>query len=253
MNYFRYITRFISAYTIIVFTLQRLALVYSPFSHRFKTKRSAWLSVVSISICSLIINIWVPFLFRLESSAHNHLKYWSMEYFHITLVYICLIMALPILVILVSNFIIIKSLKKAESNRNKMIEYKKTTETVIRLSSFKSKCSRVQKPYYLNVEQIINRISNKSNYSKKLTRMFISFSFVLFNVPYLISWFICYYNTIFSWADETKQKQFNGRNLSPSFLKISEIFYLLNFSITFYIYFASGSVFREQLKYSGIF
>ena len=33
-------------------------------------------------------------------------------------------------------------------------------------------------------------------------------------------------------------------------LKIAEIFYLLNYSIYFYIYYLSGSLFRNQLKYS---
>ncbi len=259
INYLRYVTRFISAYTIIAFTLQRLALVYSPLSNKFKTKKSAWQSVLIISIFSMILNIWVPFLFQLKQT--NALKYcdvssnWSIEYFHITLVYICLIMALPILFILMSNFMIIKKLNRAKHKRKDMTRLKRAIDPVNPLSSNKANCSRVQKPFYLNVEQIISRISKKSDYSKKLTRMlmFISFSYVLFNLPYLISWFVYYYNIILSTFDENNLEQVAWQNLYFSLVKISEIFYLLNYSVTFYIYCASGSIFREQLKYSGIF
>ena len=44
------------------------------------------------------------------------------------------------------------------------------------------------KPYFLTINQIINRVTNQANSTKKLTKMLIliSFSYALFNLPYFI-------------------------------------------------------------------
>ena len=102
------------------------------------------------------------------------------------------------------------------------------------------------RPYYLSINQIINRVTSKANTSKKITKMLvlISFTYAFLNLPYLIAWSLFYYGSIFL-SDELIMY-----NNLYSAMKISEIFYLLNYSIYFYIYYASGSVFRNQLKYS---
>ena len=288
LNYFRYVLRFVSAYTIIAFTTQRLSLVYSPFSNKFKTKRSAWLTFLTILCFSLVVNLWVPFLFKLRDD--EHLRYcdvsadWSREYFHITLAYICFIMLFPIVIITVSNSIIISNIVRADSNRNKMCSldpnmnetnnrfygsfFSMTTFNRSRASSRQSMPGRnkfssfrlqdltqlkteVQRPYYLNISQLIGRISRQSNNSIKLTRLlvFISFSYSLFNLPYLIAWFVFYYEMILNMDNKHELAK---HNYFYSVLKVVEIFYLLNYGINFYIYCASGSIFRQQLKYSSI-
>lgn len=301
INYLRYVLRFVSAYTIIAFTLQRLSLVYSPLSNKYKTKKSAWLTFLLISLVALCANLWVPFLFEIRTE--DNLKYcdvspkWSREYFHITLAYVCIIMLFPILIISVSNSIIISNILIADSNRTHLrnAKYNKqlNQETKVygsfsislRRMNSRSRASSVKstrltrrsqipehsrylslkintgeaeqtfpngtfhKPYYLNISQIIKRISKKSICSRKITRLLIliSFSYSLFNLPYLIAWFVFYYEMILNF--DTKY-ELAKHNQFYSALKISEIFYLLNYSITFYIYCASGSIFRKQLKYS---
>ncbi len=47
-------------------------------------------------------------------------------------------------------------------------------------------------------------------------------------------------------------KDYMKQNYLYGAFEIAEILYILNFSIYFYIYCASGSVFRNQLKYSGM-
>ena len=56
VNYLRYSLRFISAYIIVAFSIQRLCIIYS--SHKFKTKKSAWLTVLITILCSLISSLW---------------------------------------------------------------------------------------------------------------------------------------------------------------------------------------------------
>ena len=113
INYFRYVLRFISAYIIVIFSIQRLFLVWAPFSKKFKSTKSAWNTVIIIVCISLLVNLWVPFIYE-NKLDENFLycdakKEWSREYFHITLIYICLIMLTPIFVIFISNSIIIKN------------------------------------------------------------------------------------------------------------------------------------------------
>lgn len=112
VNYFRYVLRFISAYIIVVFTIQRLLIVYSPVKNRFKSNKTAWKTVLNISIASIILNIWVPFLFEIQKTDDDLLycdskKSLSEEYFHINYVYIASIMLIPIIVICISNSLII--------------------------------------------------------------------------------------------------------------------------------------------------
>ena len=64
INFFRYFLRFQSAYIIVAFTLQRVIIVFSPLANRFKSKQSAWKTFHFITFISVIINLWVPFYFK---------------------------------------------------------------------------------------------------------------------------------------------------------------------------------------------
>ena len=116
-NYFRYVLRFISAYIILSFTIQRLFLVYSPLAHKLRYKKTAWLSVGCLILISLLINYWVLYLFVLRNQngiLYCDMKtYWRKEYFHITIIYISITLLIPSVIIVISNTIIIfKTYKK---------------------------------------------------------------------------------------------------------------------------------------------
>ena len=107
-----------------------------------------------------------------------------------------------------------------------------------------------KKPHYLTLNQIINRNKrNSQNNSKKITILliFISFSFIFLNLPYLLSWLLYSYDETFNKLD------INTQNYLFTAIQISEIFYVLNYGIKFFVYCASGSKFNNQLKYSSIF
>ena len=102
ITFMRYFLRLTSAYIIVAFTIQRLILIYSPLSNKFKSKKSAWLVISGIILISFLLNIWVPFVFRLQSNEDDKqrcvlIKSWQNEYFIITIVYTSLIMLIPIL------------------------------------------------------------------------------------------------------------------------------------------------------------
>jgi hypothetical protein len=259
MNYLRNVLRFTSAYIVIAFTLQRLVIVYSPFSNKFKSKKSAWKTVTIIIIISILINSWILFIFELQKGNNNYFYCnvkdgWDKIYFHLTLVYICIIMLIPILIIFTSNSFLISSIYKNKSNHLKNAQsskkiINKNNINIMRLNNTKiNNNEKIQlKPYFLTINQIINRVTNQANSTKKLTKMLIliSFSYALFNLPYFITWSLFYYNETF-----IKLLDASEHNYYYSALKICELFFVLNYGIYFYIYILSGSVFRNQLKYS---
>lgn len=120
VNYLRYFLRFVSAYVIIAFTLQRTLAIYSPFFQaKFASKTLAWSITIALCVLGFVLNIWVPFVFKIiekysycdiQRSYRNH-------YFIITISYITLIMFIPIVVIFVCNTLIIYYVLKASKLR----------------------------------------------------------------------------------------------------------------------------------------
>jgi hypothetical protein len=183
INYLRYVLRFTSAWALVVFSIQRLFLVYSPFSKKFKSTKSGWLTVAIISVVSLVLNAWVPYLFSLQSDSSLNScdvkREWGREYFQITIVYICLIMLFPITILFVSNFLIIfnllrdnfksadKNTKKSvttvnsKSNSNVSVKFSRKLDASITTTT--NKAQPHLKPYYYNMNQIINRVTQKVN------------------------------------------------------------------------------------------
>jgi len=65
-NYLRNTLRLISAYVIVVFTIQRLLIVFRPLIGKFKTKKSAFYTCSLITILACLLNIWTFFVFILK-------------------------------------------------------------------------------------------------------------------------------------------------------------------------------------------
>ena len=128
INYFRYCLRFISAYIIVVFTLQRLTVVITPLKKIFKSKRSAWYAVLLIILIALLINLWIPFVFEIQiEDGHEYCeikKKWKAEYFIATNIYIVVILVVPMITIFTSNILIIFKTKKSDLKRKNINEIK---------------------------------------------------------------------------------------------------------------------------------
>jgi hypothetical protein len=277
INYFRYILRTISAYTLISISIQRLIIVFSPFVNSFKSTRSAWFTMLFTTCVSLVINMWVPFYFEVTNLQKLNLdmgsnssifgsgipndsvrscdvkKEFSNDYFNITVVYICLIMLLPILIILIANSLICYKIFYSKNEQNKLNESfflarKNAKKKKENNNSLKLKNLVKLKPYYLNIDQVIKRVTNKANQTERLTKLLvlISFSYAFLNLPYFLTWSMYYIEINFNKEDVI------SHNYMYLAVEITEIFYIIHYSIHFYIYCLSGSVFRSQLRYSSI-
>ena len=274
INYLRYVLRFISSYIQVAFTIQRLSIVYSPLTNRFKSKKSAWGTCFMIAFMSCIVNIWTYYLFELQTDEAGSKycdvkKIWSSIYFKITALYIVLVILIPIVLIFISNSIIIGSLIKSNLNREKLnkqtnkklepliksemcsprlarsttLTNSKTLKTVkdllVTIGGDLSPTAKL-KPFYSSVIKIANKPN--SNSATKIL-LLITFVFGILNLPYLIVWFIFYYQMAFNQMADMTIKDYLF-----ALLQICEIFYMLNYAILFYIYCCSGSKFRNQLK-----
>lgn len=104
------------------------------------------------------------------------------------------------------------------------------------------------RPFYSSVNQIANRVSAGVNGQKQKNSnrilMLISFVFVVLNLPYLVAWFTFYFVIELNYVERHSEDNI------MSALQISEIIHLLNYALLFYVYCASGTRFRNQLKYS---
>ena len=90
INYLRNILRFVSAYIVVAFTLQRLIIVFKPLTTKFKSNKSAWKTVLVIIIISTLFNIWVPFIFKIYTKNNEYKfcdvnKSYVLEYFYLNL------------------------------------------------------------------------------------------------------------------------------------------------------------------------
>jgi hypothetical protein len=256
-NYMRYFLRFISAYIVVCFTIQRLSIVYKPLSRNFATKSSAWKTVLIITLISTIINIWVPFLFEIQIT-ETKVKYCDINkeyktiYFRANVIYIFLIMVIPMINIFICNLLIISKTNKNDRERKvlRLIIRADPPRKPIHSKSISidtnSKPGKL-KPHYLTLSQLIKKNKKRTqNNSRKITLLliFISFSYIFLNLPYLISWLVYSYDEAFNHLD------LNTQNYLFTLLQVSEVFYVLNYAIKFFIYCASGSTFNNQLKYS---
>ena len=163
-------------------------------------------------------------------------------------------MLLPILIILIANFLISYKVfyskhQQKKLNKSSLIA-KNNSHSNNNTANNNSNKSKIKlKPYYLNIDQVIKRVTNKANKAERLTKLLvlISFSYAFLNLPYFLTWSMYYIEINFNKEDAVTH------NYLYSAVELTEIFYILHYSIHFYIYCLSGSVFRNQLKYSSMY
>jgi hypothetical protein len=90
-----------------------------------------------------------------------------------------------------------------------------------------------------------NRRAAPSNDSNKITRMLLlmSFSYAVLNLPYFISWCIFFYK-----LGIRHERDVITKNYLFAAIQFSEVFYVLNYGVHFFIYCFSGQRFRTLLK-----
>ena len=176
-------------------------------------------------------------------------------------------MVVPSLVICIANgFIIFKTTKEdskrkkltektaLKCNKTNLVKYNKESDRVSHLNSKQDSRTRVSekitriKPHYWTKDQLM-RIRQKtprpiSNSNTKLTKnlFLISFSFVALKFPYLLAWAIYYFEKAFS------EDNLIFENNVAAILRLTEIPYVMNYCVKFFVLWMTGSLFRSILK-----
>lgn len=271
-SFLRYSLRTMSTFVIVSFTFHRVFVVFSPLNKNL-TNGWAWKTVALVVVISLALNVWTPFIFisynenGINSCQVNEKV--KMTFNSITIINICVTVFVPIAIIVVSNSLIIfKITRSVPSNPENRVNTQ-STNTKSTNSSFRNRTSlrrkrkNIQKrseydaylkikPYYMNTPQLVNRLTSANTRdfnSRKLTMTLIltSFSYAVLNLPYCM---ISFYMSYTELAD-IKETNPITQNYVYMSLNISKVFYFLNYGIHFYIYSLTGSLFINQLKYSG--
>ena len=160
---------------------------------------------------------------------------------------------LPMILILICNISIIIKTIKNEKIRMKLQNKKKLKKKNLTANKFPSQTTLnigrqktiKTRPFYLaDTQLIIKNTKLPKNSAKKLTiiLLIISFSFFVLNLPYLLFWVICFYESAYTFMN------FSGKNYSYGVLYVTEMIYLINYSIKFYIYCSSSNLYQNQLK-----
>jgi len=268
INYLRYSLRFSSAYIVVAITVYRLSLINTPLSSKLKSKKTAWILVWIVITVSLMLNIWVSLLFKVQideetraycdvNAIHNK------EYFVLAAFYIIIVILAPIIIIISINSLIIYKTNKTEAIRKKLQLYASTRRSKekeskekppARVDRYKSVIDIKIKRFYCNPNQELSSVgkrkNNKTNTtevaSQKLKKLLImvSITFALFNLPYLIVWLIYFYAITKEALNE------NFENYLFACLQLAETLTVFNYSFKFFIYCYTGTKFRRQLKHS---
>lgn len=281
VNYLRYILRFISSYIIVAFTIQRLCIAISPLRMKFNSTKQAWKTVLSITILSMILNFFILLIFKIHSD--DGIEYcdvnrkWKAEFFVVTIIYTFVIIVLPIFTIIASCLVILftKTGKKVQAIKKPyilrinnsfsfsfienttdipMLRTNMITETQrsdthledsisIRRETLRNSC--------IGINQLINRISNKTNTTGRITRILISISisFVILNLPYMITWLMFFYHVAFDKLSSIKKDYLFGA------VEISKIFfgnfflYIINLKVFCLDSYRSSTYFTLTLIY----
>ncbi len=154
------------------------------------------------------MNSWTIFVFETQTQAAEDKMVCDVNksladfYFKAIFVYIFLVVLMPIVIVIISNFLIILRSKKNDLNRELLNAYtnnnlEETNKQISRQSKSQHQINRQSKS-----QQQINRQSNAQqqisrNFNQKISKtlFLISSVYVILNLPYLITWFV-YYNQI---------------------------------------------------------
>jgi len=240
--------------------------VVSPLAAKSQTKKKAWTIISWIGTFSVLFNLWVLFFFEIRTDESKKFcdvhKTWENEYFIMAVIYIGLTVGLPILIIFVSNSIIAYKTMKAEADRPKtknfeLIPIKKEAITRKLRKSIIGTAKATHKRESIYSENNSNYISltlathgstrlKPNKQSKRVAQILsmISITFAIFNLPYLITWSVFYQNIIFRRVENE-----TVHNYLYAAVELAEIFYVLHYSMLFFLYCFTGSKFRNQLKY----
>ncbi|CAF1324825.1 unnamed protein product [Rotaria sp. Silwood1] len=229
-TYFRHTLRFAAHWIVVAFTLERLIVVYFPLQTSVLCNPR---SARRICLFILIISFLIPFYSFIMSDIsvvdekHKLLECDIMNkfkkiYFYLTIIYGNLTLTFPILIVCIVNILTVRQLLRAGRLRKQQQELNQT-----------KKVDSANKDY-------VNMIVKNQLENDKVTWMLvvISITFGILNFPYFILWLIV---CIIRVRGRTPSAYIESGKM------VAEVFYLLHYSLYFFLYVISRRSFRKVL------
>ena len=229
-TYLRHTLRFAAHWIVVAFTLERLIVVYFPLQTSvICNPRSAR----RICLFILIISFFLPIYSFLMSDVSIDEKHKKLEcdiinqykriYFYLTIIYGNLTLTFPIIIVCIVNILTVRQLLRAVRLRKKQQQEFTATK----------KLNNANNEY-------VNAIVKNQLENDKVTWMLvvISITFGILNFPYFILWLIV---CIIRVRGQIPSAYIESGKL------IAEVFYLLNYSLYFFLYVISRRSFRKVL------
>ncbi|XP_041361225.1 neurotensin receptor type 1-like [Gigantopelta aegis] len=217
--YLHYVSRFLSAWLVVAFTVERYIGVCHPLRRRdICTITSTRRIVLGLVIVSLILNVFKPTL-----SIVSDVKGWGRmcttkaDYRHLSFIldsiFAVMITLVPFVIITCMNLLIVRKLvlRNKRQRACKVI----TEESIIRLEF-------------------------------TLILLAVSLCFIVFNIPYFVTWCKLFLTSKFihldTFQDVGSFEYFQGT------LWITRAIFYINYCINFFLYSITGTYFRRELK-----
>ena len=217
--YLHYVSRFLSAWLVVAFTVERYIGVCHPLRRRdICTITSTRRIVLGLVIVSLILNVFKPTL-----SIVSDVKGWGRmcttkaDYRHLSFIldsiFAVMITLVPFVIITCMNLLIVRKLvlRNKRQRACKVI----TEESIIRLEF-------------------------------TLILLAISLCFIVFNIPYFVTWCKLFLTSKFihldTFQDVASFEYFQGT------LWITRAIFYINYCVNFFLYSITGTYFRRELK-----
>ena len=211
-----YVFRFMSAWLIVIFTVERFIGVCKPLHRRaLCTHQFAKRAIIGIMITAFVLSSYKPALSGIIQKGNStfcaHKPDYVMVSFVLDAIYACIITVLPFSIIAVLNCLILKKLNdtKQRHKRSKMA----VDESCIKLE----------------FTAILLTISS---------------TFVVLNMPYFILWCMNFHqqlNNSLTLANPTQAERMRG------WMYIAKTIFFGNYCVNFFMYSLTGAYFRRQL------
>jgi hypothetical protein len=238
MFYFYKVFLFINSSMTVIFSIERALAINFPINMRIIREKHRFLFKNCITIVVAYCFLYPTYYLYLLNIINTHngqqcrIQNESL-YFKLTILFVFQTLAIPFILISISNISILVGIKRHRRNFSQRIISYNPSNTLVNVGP------RVS---YSHVSS-----SMKMHITKTLIT--ISASFVLLRLPYLIAWcrFVLFkiYNS--KPFDEDQKKELRKRN---EIVEYAQILNLFNYALTGLLYFVAGNNFRKNLKKS---
>lgn len=232
-TYLRHTLRFAAHWIVVAFTLERLIVVYFPLQTSVLCNPR---SARRICVFILIVSFLLPFYSFIMSDVLvtdrpplrecDIIDKYRKIYFYLTIIYGNLTLTFPILIVCFVNILTVRQLLRAGRLRKKQQQQQQQLSQTKKVDSANN--------------EYVNMIVKNQLENDKVTWMLvvISITFGVLNFPYFILWLI---SCIINVRGQTPSAYIESARM------IAEVFYLLNYSLYFFLYVISRRTFRKVL------